>query len=85
MPGKDLYLMKLLKDSIKRMLGLGLGFQPDVDCPGLMFLGSQYGGCGVRPSSGYNFMSGAWMLLTHQIIMHVTCQLNIFGPLRIEE
>ena len=42
--------MTLLKDSIKRALGLGINYRPEVDCPGQVFLGSKYGGWWVCPS-----------------------------------
>jgi len=43
--------MTLLKDSIKRALGLGINYRPEVDCPGQVFLGSKYGGWWVCPST----------------------------------
>jgi len=43
--------VKLNKDILKRALGLALNYQPEVDCPGQLFLGSKYGGWWVCPST----------------------------------
>jgi FkbM family methyltransferase len=47
--GADMGLMKKTKKRLKKALGLELNYSPEADCPGKVFLGTEYGGWSICP------------------------------------